>query len=119
MGSGATREIQSEADVEEVMRAELAFIYKHSPLCGVSRHARGEVRRFAEAHPEVPVYQVNVVWHRALSREVERRLGIRHQSPQAILVRSGRPLWHDSHLRLTVEALEGALRAGAGAEDTA
>jgi bacillithiol system protein YtxJ len=33
------------------------------------------------------------------------RLGIRHETPQAILLRDGRPVWSASHFRITADAL--------------
>jgi bacillithiol system protein YtxJ len=35
--------------------------------------------------------------------------GVRHQSPQAILLRDGRAVWNGSHGGITAEALERAL----------
>jgi bacillithiol system protein YtxJ len=33
------------------------------------------------------------------------RLGVRHETPQAILLRDGRPVWNASHFRITADAL--------------
>jgi len=45
-----------------------------------------------------------------LSESMEERFGIRHESPQAIVVSNGKPVWHASHLRVTAKALEDAIR---------
>ena len=84
----------------------MAVIYKHSPACGLSSMAAGEIRRFMEANPSVPVYLVDVLRDRALSVEVERRFGIRHESPQVIVVRAGEPSWNASHRGVVASALE-------------
>lgn len=84
----------------------MVVIYKHSPYCGLSMLAAREVRRFMEARPEVPVYQVDVVRDRPVSAEVARRFGIRHESPQVIVVRGGEALWSASHRDVVAEALE-------------
>jgi bacillithiol system protein YtxJ len=62
------------------------------------------------AHPEVPVYWVDVKGQRPLSQEIAARLGITHESPQAILLRAGAPVWHDSHFGVTAEAIARELR---------
>lgn len=85
------------------------MIYKHSPRCGVSLNAADEVRRFAGSATEVPVYVVDVVRDRELAREVERRLGVRHESPQVILLRDGDAVWDASHRAVTARALADAL----------
>ena len=51
----------------------------------------------------------------ALAREVERRAGVRHESPQLIVLVDGRVAWHASHGRVTAKAVREAVeRAGAG-----
>jgi bacillithiol system protein YtxJ len=104
---------------EELRRAPLALVYKHSPICGVSASARQEVTRFAEANPGVPVYGVDVLNERGLSRGLAEALGVRHASPQAILLRGGSPVWVASHLGVTAAALEGAVRAAEAGPETA
>ena len=89
--------------------AWMAVLYKHSPVCGLSMRARRQVRRFLEAHPDLPVYVVDVIRQRELSREIEECTGIRHESPQAIVLRGGDPAWHGSHRAVTEEALTRAV----------
>ncbi len=62
-----------------------------------------------EEHAEVPVYWVDVKGQRGLSREIAGRLGIVHESPQAILLRRGRPVWHASHAAVMARAIDKAL----------
>jgi len=48
---------------------------------------------------------VDVIRQRPLSREIAARLGIRHESPQTILIRGGAVGWHASHYDVTADAL--------------
>ena len=89
----------------------LALLYKHSTRCGVSLDAQDEVHAFVAAHPEVPVWQLEVPRQRPLAHDLAERLGITHQSPQVILLRGGVPVWHTSHQRITREALAAQLAA--------
>ena len=50
-------------------------------------------------------------FHRHVSDSAERRLGVRHETPQAILLKDGKPVWKASHFRITTEALTEALSA--------
>ena len=87
------------------------LIFKHSPTCGISAGAFTEVSVFADAHPELPIFLVDVVVQRGLSQQIAQELGVQHASPQVILVAGGQPLWNASHRDVTVQAIEHALGA--------
>lgn len=91
----------------------VAVLYKHSPTCGLSAMAFDEIRAFAESHPDVPIYLVDVFALRPLSNTVEHTLGIRHESPQAIVFRDGAVVWHGSHRRVNRAALAEAVASPA------
>lgn len=99
------RVLDDEAGFEAALSAPLAVIYKHSPTCGLSVMAAGEVRAFLAAHPGTPIYVVDVLEERPLSAEIARRLEVRHESPQVIVLREGAVVWHASHRAVTEEAL--------------
>ena len=108
-GMGDTaRRIGDEADLEAALEEPLAFIYKHSPVCGVSSMAIREVTQYLDAGGKVPVYLVDVIEDRALSQSIASRLGVRHASPQAILVEKGVATWDTSHGGITSDALRAA-----------
>jgi bacillithiol system protein YtxJ len=50
---------------------------------------------------------------RELSRRVAEQTGIRHESPQAIILRNGQAVWSASHFDITAEAVEQAVRENA------
>lgn len=101
--------MQPVRDAEALERAFVepwALVFKHSTRCPVSSAAWREVAAFRMAHPEAVVLVVHVVEQRSLSNAVAARTGVRHESPQAILLENGRVAWHDSHEGITAEALE-------------
>lgn len=115
MKEGAMTPIRQAADLDTVWREPLAVLYKHSPLCGLSAAAARQMAAFGAAHPDVPVYVVDVIRSRAVSRDVERQLEIRHESPQAFVLRGGDVTWHGSHTAISESALARALTdAGVG-----
>ena len=105
------RELRTQDEADAAFGEEVALVYKHSTRCPISLMAHQEVERFAEAHPEVPVYLVDVIFGRPLSLYLAQRTGIVHQSPQAILLRGGEPAWSASHMGITADALEDGLGA--------
>jgi bacillithiol system protein YtxJ len=93
-----------------------AVIYKHSTTCGTSGMALEEIRGLlVEPGVGAPVGLVLVQAARPVSIEIATRFGVRHESPQVLVVRDGRVVWHASHFRVTAEAITKAL-ADAGAE---
>ena len=54
-------------------------------------------------------YERLIATHRGLSDEAAARLGVRHETPQAILLRDGRPVWSASHFRITKQQLDAAI----------
>jgi len=62
-------------------------------------------------HGDVPIYLVDVIHSRPLSRYIAQRTGVIHQSPQAIILRSGVPAWHGSHFDLRADEMARALAA--------
>ncbi len=94
---------------DRLKHEDWVLIYKHSPLCGISFRAREEVERYVSGMDAVPVYIVDVIRQRPLSRYIAEQLQIRHESPQAILLHLGMPVWHDSHSRVTAQILAEAI----------
>jgi len=96
------------------------LLFKHSHSCGVSMEALDELvshlndrgpERSARCDSRPPQYaMVTVQTHRAVSNAVVQRLGVRHETPQALLIRDGRVVWSASHFRVTAAAVEDAIR---------
>jgi bacillithiol system protein YtxJ len=105
----------SVAAVEDALADHpVAVIYKHSPRCGSCLAALDEVQRFAAAHPDIPVFQVEVLTQRPVSDAIADRLGVRHASPQVIVVHEERAVWSATHWNVTASALaEQVSRVGA------
>lgn len=101
--------IATEADVASAFAEPLAVVYKHSPICPTSSMAYEEIRSLRRLHGDVPVYLVDVVHSRPLSRYIAERVGIVHASPQAIILRSGVPAWHGSHFDLRADTMASRL----------
>jgi bacillithiol system protein YtxJ len=111
--------IHTEEEFGQLCTREVGVLFKHSPSCFVSLDANRRVREFAEARPEVPTYMVSVIGQRELSRWIAARTGVRHESPQVIVLRYGRVVAHMSHGQITADRLEQLIRAFSGAPPSA
>lgn len=103
--------LADEAALDEPFGAAVAVIYKHSPLCGLSSIAAREVATFRESCPDTPIYLVDVIRDRAVARAVERRAGVRHESPQVLVLRDGEVVWDASHRGVQADAIDREVRS--------
>jgi bacillithiol system protein YtxJ len=92
-------------DLAKLRDRELVVIFKHSPSCAISWHAQTQVNKFIAKHPSVPVYTVLVRQERELSQKIAALTGIRHESPQVIVIRRGEAVADASHQDVTAEFL--------------
>ena len=97
--------LRNEMEFEEALSASHAFLFKHSTRCGASSRAYRQVTRYEEADGPIPVFLIDVITERTLARSIADRLGVRHQSPQVILLARGEPVWDASHGAVTAETL--------------
>jgi bacillithiol system protein YtxJ len=92
------------------------IVFKHSQTCGASWFAESSL---AEGPWPVPVRRLVVQRQRALSARLAERLGVRHESPQALVLVDGRVAWHTSHAGVTRERVAAAWRRAAEAQRSA
>jgi bacillithiol system protein YtxJ len=86
------------------------LLFKHSYTCGASAEALDElVAHMASKRGDVDYAVVTVQTHRDISNAVSRKLGVRHETPQALLIREGRVVWSASHFRVTAAAVADAI----------
>ena len=92
-------------------RERPVLLFKHSRYCGVSCEALDELQSHIEAQAEArcAYKMITVQTHRPVSDAAAERLGLRHETPQAILLRDGKVVWNASHFRITATQLDQAL----------
>lgn len=98
--------------LREASRNDPVLVFKKSPLCGVSFQAEDELQTWlASRHSDLPLMlaEIDVIRDRGLARGLTAELGIRHESPQALLFTEGELRWHGSHGDLTVAGFRKAV----------
>lgn len=107
-------DLRGDRDFEELVehsKTNPVLIFKHSTQCPISTHVYKDFMDFAGSAGELTSGIVLVIENRALSKTIAERLSVLHESPQAILVRDGRAVWHASHWSITADSLGEALRS--------
>ncbi len=90
---------------------EPVLVFKHDPWCIISVVAH---RELSQLGGEIPT--VDVAGARALSLGLAERTGVRHESPQVLVLRDGEVVWLASHGAITAVDVARALGTGATAE---
>ena len=94
-----------QAAIEE-SRIRPVLLFKHSTSCGISAGVFRDVK-MVDADINIVVVQTD----RHISNEIERHTGIKHESPQAIVLKNGQAVYHASHYDITLEDLNEHLTA--------
>jgi bacillithiol system protein YtxJ len=96
------------------------LLFKHSVSCGTSAYALDELQELLDRNHVTDVrYAVVVVQSdRATSNAIATRLGVRHETPQALLLRDRRVVWSASHHRLTADTIAKAVTSHGNANTT-
>jgi bacillithiol system protein YtxJ len=83
---------------------EPVVIFKHSNACPISSAAYEEMEQV-----DRPIAIIVVQQSRDISNEIERRTGIRHESPQTIIFRNGQAVWSASHWKIKSDGVNRAI----------
>jgi bacillithiol system protein YtxJ len=106
--------LKSNGDFERILLQSQEmplFLFKHSTSCPISAKAFSEFQSFVNTKPNgFEFAMVRVIEERPVSLEIANRLGIKHESPQLILIHRGKVLWHDSHWHITRIKIEEVIK---------
>ena len=80
-------------------------LFKHSTTCPISTGVYEEVSRV-----DGDINLIVMQSAREVSNAVAGKTGIRHESPQAIVLKDGAPVYHASHFDVTAEAINGEIK---------
>ncbi|WP_240353349.1 MULTISPECIES: bacillithiol system redox-active protein YtxJ [Cohnella] len=108
------RRLMTVDDWEDALRAtkeKPLLVFKHSTQCSVSAGAHEEWQHYTadDEAGGVDYALVHVIEERPVSNAIAESLGVTHKSPQVILVRDGKPVWDESHWRITYDFLKDRL----------
>jgi bacillithiol system protein YtxJ len=81
------------------------ILFKHSLTCGISS---GVYREVSQVPADVNLVVIQT--HREISNAIATITGVRHQSPQAIVLRDGEAVYHASHYDIEAEHIEASLK---------
>lgn len=77
------------------------MLFKHSTTCPISAGVYQMVSQI-----DADVYLVVVQRARDVSNYIAEKTGVRHQSPQAFIIKDGEPIYHASHYDVELKEVE-------------
>lgn len=94
--------------IENASEGKTVAILKHSTRCGVSRMV---LRMFEtdydlDENEPVELYFLDLINNREISNEIAVRFGVKHESPQLIVLKNGKVLHHSSHQGISANKLK-------------
>ena len=104
--TGNLPEVDSIEECNSLIEKDLIILFKHSPTCPVSWMAHREIMRLRTEQPELPLYLISVRRRRDVARFIEERTGVRHESPQVLVLRNGTVVGSASHDDVTVSTIK-------------
>jgi monothiol bacilliredoxin len=80
------------------------IVFKHSNACSISSRAYREMEK---VDGQVNILEVQSA--REISRELANLTGVRHETPQVIVLRDGKAVWNASHFDVQAAAVAKAV----------
>ena len=83
------------------------IIFKHSTRCAISRMAlKNFEREYNIEEGSVRPYFLDLLEHRDISNTIASKFNVEHQSPQLILIKDGKAIYHTSHSDIDAGAVK-------------
>ncbi|WP_438966311.1 bacillithiol system redox-active protein YtxJ [Flavobacterium sp.] len=85
-------------EIDAVSETKPVVIFKHSTRCSISRFALKQFdAAFSYPEDKIDWYLLDLLNHRDISNEMAHRYNVQHQSPQILVIKNGKAVYHDSH----------------------
>jgi bacillithiol system protein YtxJ len=97
-------------DIIAASHQKPAAIYKHSTRCSVSVMVKKSLeQQWRLSDDALPVYYLDLLKFRSVSDQIEKKLYVYHESPQLILIRDGKAVYHASHSEIDFDQIAAKL----------
>jgi bacillithiol system protein YtxJ len=91
-------------DLLERSKEQPVALLKHSVACPISAQGQKEFVGL-EGENDPPLYAVVVQYARDLSNHIAETLGVRHETPQVLIIKDGEAIYHASHHKISTDTL--------------
>lgn len=102
------KELVSESQLSEIMeRSEghAQIIFKHSTRCSISKTVWNRMERFNTFPEDADYYYLDLIAYRDISNKVSDILDVAHESPQVLIIKEHKVVYHADHFEITVDEM--------------
>ena len=103
--------LENEKQLDEIIDASNSIpqvIFKHSTRCGTSKMVKNRLDR-NEAPSGINFYLVDLFKHRNISNKIASDFGVRHQSPQVLVINNSKCVYDESHSAIVFDEIEAVI----------
>ncbi|MEM6262333.1 MAG: bacillithiol system redox-active protein YtxJ [Bacteroidota bacterium] len=98
------------ATIAEESHQQPVLIFKHSTRCGISANALDKLTAAWDLSAEkVKGYYLDLIAYRSVSNAIAVTFAVPHQSPQVLLIKDGKAVYHTSHYAIEIKGIKAAL----------
>ena len=78
-------------------------IFKHSTRCSISFVAKKTIERFWAFNNDI--YYIDLIQNRNISNLLASQLNVKHESPQIIVIKDGKAVYHAAHGMIDIQEI--------------
>jgi bacillithiol system protein YtxJ len=100
--------INSSQDLQtlhEHSNARTVLVFKHSTRCNISAAALSRIERNWNESENIEPWFLDLLKFRDLSQAIAEKYGVRHESPQALIIRNGECVFSQSHMEINLQEI--------------
>jgi bacillithiol system protein YtxJ len=103
--------LQSEEQLAKIAEADgTNIIFKHNTTCPISRSVKQKLEQEADQLPQnAPFYILDLLANRNISDSIADTFNVTHESPQLLLIKNGKCIYHESLYNISAEETKRAL----------
>ena len=94
-------------EIKALSTQKPVFIFKHSTRCSISSMSLDRLQRNwkEEDGEKITPYYLDLIAYRALSDQIASDFGVAHESPQILVIRDAKVVYHESHYAISYATL--------------
>lgn len=84
-------------DIINASQSKPVLIYKHSTRCSISSVVKNRLES-GKLPEDFEYYYLDLIRHRDISNVIAEEFKVEHESPQVLIIKNGKAVYHSSHL---------------------
>ena len=100
------KSVEAWRELLEKSKEQPCLLFKFSMTCVSSLSAKKQLQSL---ETELPIYMVVVQMDRPVSNAIEKDLGVKHESPQLLILKDGKGIWQATHYKIKKTLLNNAI----------